>query len=185
MGSALSTGMTTFAQRLFGTLTLDASIAEDIESDRESARQALAVILVVACAGGIAANGLAAITLPVFFAGATAAIGGWLVWVLAITVIGTVAVPEPQTHSSVPELFRTLGFAAAPGVFVAFAAMREVAPFVLKLVAAWMVAAAVMAIRQALDYRSTGRAIVVCVLAWLLTFGTLAAALNMRLVSVS
>ena len=71
-----------------------------------------------------------------------------------------------------------LGFAAAPGVFVAFAAMREVAPFVLKLVAAWMVAAAVMAIRQALDYRSTGRAIVVCVLAWLLTFGTLAAALK-------
>lgn len=177
--------MMRFARRVFGTLTLDASIAEDIEADRESALQALVVILVVACAGGVAASGLASITLPTFLAGAAAAVGGWLVWVLAITVIGTLAVPEPQTRSSVPELFRTLGFASAPGVFVAFAAMREVAPFVLSLVAAWMIAAAVMAIRQALDYRSTGRAIVVCVLAWLLTFGTLAAALNMRLVTVS
>jgi predicted MFS family arabinose efflux permease len=32
----------------------------------------------------------------------------------------------------------------------------------------WMLAAMVVAVRQALDYRSTGRAIAVCVLGWAL-----------------
>jgi hypothetical protein len=36
------------------------------------------------------------------------------------------------------------------------------------ITAIWMLAAMVIAIRQALDYRSTGRAIAVCVLGWIL-----------------
>ena len=34
-----------------------------------------------------------------------------------------------------------------------------------------MIAATVIAVRQALDYRSTGRAVAVCVVAWLLAAG--------------
>jgi hypothetical protein len=67
-----------------------------------------------------------------------------------------------------------LGYAAAPGVFIAFAYIRPAAPFVFALVAVWMIAAAVLGVRQALDYRSTGRAIGVCLVAWALSFGLLA-----------
>jgi hypothetical protein len=38
-----------------------------------------------------------------------------------------------------------------------------------------MVAAAVLGLRQALDYRSTTRAAAVCVVSWLLSFGVMAA----------
>jgi hypothetical protein len=77
------------------------------------------------------------------------------VWAATIATLGTTALAEPQTRSSLPELLRVLGFAAAPGVFIALAAMPAVAPIVLVVVAAWMIAAAVVAVRQALDYRST------------------------------
>ena len=53
--------------------------------------------------------------------------------------------------------------------------MRPAAPFVIAVVSVWMIAAAVVAVRQALDYRSTGRAIGVCVLSWLLSAGVLIA----------
>jgi hypothetical protein len=38
----------------------------------------------------------------------------------------------------------------------------------------WSLAASVVAVRQALDYDSTGRAIAVCGLAWLLSLGMVA-----------
>lgn len=43
--------------------------------------------------------------------------------------------------------------------------------FVLPLTAIWMVAAMVVAIRQALDYRSTARAIALSLLGWAVSFG--------------
>ena len=68
-----------------------------------------------------------------------------------------------------------MGFAAAPGIFLAFGAMRSAAPFAFAVASIWMIAATGLAVRQALDYRSLGRAVFVCVTAWLLTFGITAA----------
>jgi hypothetical protein len=53
--------------------------------------------------------------------------------------------------------------------------MRAVTPIVVVVVAIWMMAAAVLGMRQALDYRSTTRAAAVCVISWLLSFGVIAA----------
>ena len=92
-----------------------------------------------------------------FIAGAIVMLGGWLVWVAMIATIGTITLAEPQTHSDVHELLRVLGYAAAPGAFLALAVMRSAAPIVMAIVAVWMIAAAVLAVRQALDYRSTWR----------------------------
>ncbi len=86
--------------------------------------------------------------------------------------LGTNALAEPQTKSDLPELLRVLGFATAPGVFLALAGMPAAAPVVLVVVAPWMIAAAVVAVRQALDYRSTARAIAVCVAGAVLSFGS-------------
>jgi hypothetical protein len=41
---------------------------------------------------------------------------------------------------------------------------------------AWMLLAMVVAVRQALDYTSTGRAIAVCLVGWLLTSAIILAA---------
>lgn len=166
--------MALFFRRFMGALALDASAYEDVERDRGAAPQSVLVLAAATAAGGVAALGLGLIGLPGFLAGVLVAFGAWVVWISAVTVIGTVMMPEPQTHADMRELFRTVAFGAAPGVFIAFGAIRPVAPFVFVAVSLWTIAATVVALRQALDYFSTMRAIAVCVVAWALTFGTLA-----------
>ena len=164
-----------FFRRLIGTLALDAGAFEDIEMDRRADMQSVLVVLAVCAAAGFAAIGLGQAGPAGFVTGAIVMLGAWLVWVAAIAAIGTITLAEPQTRSDVHELLRVLGFAAAPGLFLALATMQAAAPIVLAVVAVWMTAAAVLAVRQALDYRSTVRAIAVCVIAGLLSFGMFAA----------
>jgi hypothetical protein len=171
--------MSLFFRRFIGALVLDAGIYEDIEADPRSAMQSVIVVMAVCLAGGVASLGPGAASASAFVTGTIVSLGAWLVWVSVIKTIGTVAMPERQTRSTLPELLRVLGFAAAPGVFIALAAMRSVAPLVIVVVAVWMIAAAVLGLRQALDYRSTARALAVCVAGWLLSFGVIGAVLMM------
>jgi hypothetical protein len=171
--------MTLFLMRFIGALVLDAGTYEDIEADRKAAIQSVMVVVAVCLAGGTAAIGLGLTGVAGFVTGTVVSLGAWLVWVSIIMAIGTISLPEKQTSSSATELMRVLGFAAAPGVFIALAAMRAAAPVVALVVAVWMIAAAVLAVRQALDYRSTMRAVAVCVIGWLLSFGIIGATLMM------
>jgi hypothetical protein len=166
--------MTQFLRRFIGALVLDASVYEDIESDRRAGMQSVIVVVAVCIAGGTAALGLGS-GIASFASGAIVALGAWLVWAATIVALGTGPMADTDTRSDIRELLRVLGYAAAPGVFVALAAMRSAAPLVLLMVSAWMIAAAVMAIRQALDYRSTLRAIAVSVAAFLVSAGMVAA----------
>jgi hypothetical protein len=163
--------MATFFRRVIGVLMLEPSAYEEIEAHRAADMQSMLVVLAVTAAGGMAGMGLGVIGVPGFVTGAVVALGGWLVWVSLITTLGTTTFAEPQTKSNARELLRTLGFAAAPGVFFAFAAIRAAAPLVVTLVSLWMIATAVMAVRQALDFKSVGRAIAVCVVSWALSIG--------------
>jgi hypothetical protein len=176
--------MTQLFRRFIGALVLDAGAYEDIEADRHASLQSVIVVAAVCMAGGITGSGLG-VGAGAFVAGAVIALGACLVWAATIVALGTSALAEPQTKSDVPQLLRVLGYAAAPGVFVVFAAMRAAAPFILLLVSAWMIAAAVVAVRQALDYRSTARAIWVCGLSWLISAGVIAAFATMFTRTVS
>ena len=168
--------MTMLLRRFAGALVLDPSAFEDIEHDPGANLQAMLVVATVCVAGGVGAMGLGLAGVGGFVSGTIVVLGGWLVWVSAIAAIGTVSLPEADTRSSMTELLRTLGFASAPGIFLAFAAMRSVAPFIAAVVAGWMIAAAVVGMRQALDYRSTARAIAVCTLSLMLSLALLAGA---------
>src|SRR4029079_18736547 len=75
---------------------------------------------------------------------------------------------EPQTPGDVGDVFRTIGFASTPGLLRVLGVITPIAIPVFALSAVWMLAAMVVAVRQALDYRHTTRAIAVCVLGWAL-----------------
>jgi fucose 4-O-acetylase-like acetyltransferase len=165
-----------FTRRFMGALVLDPATFEDVEADRHAGLQAAIVVLLACAGGGLAAVGSSSMNLATFVAGMAVTLGAWVVWALLITTIGTHLFPEPQTSSRYGELLRTMGFAAAPGLFLAFGAMSSVAPFAFAIASIWTIAATVLAVRQALDYRHLGRAVMVCVLAWLLTFGITAGA---------
>ncbi len=70
-------------------------------------------------------------------------------------------------------MLRTLGFAYAPGVLYVFASLPIIGSIVQLLVPLWQLAAMVVAVRQALDFSSTTRAIGVCVVAFFLMVLTL------------
>jgi hypothetical protein len=165
--------MTQFFHRFFGALVLDSEAFEDIERDRHAAMQSVVVVMAVCAAAGIGAVGLGA-GVAGFLAGTIIALGAFLVWAAVVMTLGTVAMPEPTTNSNLPELLRVLGFAAAPGVFIAFIAMRSAAPMIAAVVAVWLIAAGIKGVRQALDYRSVGRAAAVCVISWLLSLSIVA-----------
>ena len=155
----------TFGQRLTRVLRLDAAAFEEIEADRTANGQALAVVVAASVAAGLGAGlllgpfGLLRETLV--------ALVGWVMWAGVTYVIGTKVMPEPQTRSDMGELLRVIGFSYAPNIFAFFAFIPVLGGLVRVVVAFWLLAATVIAVRQALDFRSTLRALVVVLIGWL------------------
>jgi cobalamin synthase len=174
-----------FFRRFIGVLALDASMFEEIEADSRASLHAVAAVIAAAGGGRIAAIELGLTKSDSFIVVMMIALGAVLVWITAVAAIGIYALAQPQTHSNMRELLRTVGFAAAPGVFLAFAAIQPVAPVVVGIVLMWTIATTVMAVRQSLDYRDTWRAVAVCVLAAALSIGSIAALIAMFGRSVS
>ena len=90
----------------------------------------------------------------------------WIIWAFLTYLIGTRLLPEPQTHADMGQMMRTLGFAQSPGLMRLFGGIPGIGPLVLSVVSVWMLVAMVVAVRQALDYASTWRAVGVCLVGW-------------------
>ena len=122
----------------------------------------MGVVLLSSLAGGIGSIGLGA-GLGGVVLGAVAALLGWVTWAFLTYFIGTRLLAEPQTHADVGELMRTLGFAQSPGLLriagVFFTASPALFSLFQLVVSTWMLMTMVVAVRQALDYTSTMRAV--------------------------
>lgn len=155
--------MATLLERAIGAARLDVATYEEVEHDQTALAQAMAVVAIASIATGIgsaSASGGHGIGLV---GGVIAAMIGWVVWAFTIYLVGTKMLPEADTKSDLGELLRTTGFAAAPGVVGALGIIPGIGGLVLTVVWLWQLAAMVVAVRQALDYTSTGRAVIVCV----------------------
>lgn len=164
--------MSSFGNRLVRAMKLDSSLYEEVEADRTAGGQAAAVVIMASIAGGIGAEGLAGIQ-GIFFV-SLGALGGWLIWAFTTYIVGTRLLAEPGTRSSPGELLRTLGFAHSPGLLNIFGVIPLLGGLVRLAVAVWLLIAWVVAVRQALDYTSTMRAVGVCVVGWILNMLLLA-----------
>jgi hypothetical protein len=163
--------MQQFLVRVWGAATLNAAIYEEVEADSRATLQAVAVIALGSLAAGFGATGWNAN--PSALMRSSAVIGclglmAWIAWAFVTFEIGSRLLPERETRVNVPQLLRTLGFSAAPALCLALGAFG-VTTAVFAATTLWMLAAMVVAVRQALDYRSTARALAVCTLGWLLT----------------
>ena len=99
--------------------------------------------------------------------GTVGSLVGWYVWAFLTYIIGTKLLPEAQTHADHGELLRTIGFASSPGLIRLLAIIPGLGTIIDFLASGWMLVAMVVAVRQALDYESTYRAIGVCLIGWL------------------
>ena len=84
---------------------------------------------------------------------------------LVLFFIGTRVLPGKNTSADVGQLLRTVGFAQAPGIFGILGVLPLLGGLIGLLVFLWVLAATVIAVRQALDYDDTLRAVIVCLLA--------------------
>jgi len=158
--------MTRFIRRVLGVLGLDAATFEDVEADRAALPQALVVVALAGVGAGIGVAGIGD-TAPRTIAVVTAAsIAAWIAWAIVVHQVGAHLLPEPGTTVDLGQVLRTLGFAAAPGMFRAFEVFGATRWLFFPLTAIWMVAAMTLAIRQAFDYGSLGRAVAVSLLGW-------------------
>ena len=156
--------MSTFAERMLGASKFDVHTYEEVEADTSATGQALGVVVLSSIAAGIGWAGQGA---PGIVAAVLGSLIGWFLWAAVIYVVGTKLLPEPQTRSDIGELLRTTGFAASPGVLRILGLVPMLTLLINFVVGIWMLGTFVVAVRQALDYRSTGRAVLVCLIGWL------------------
>ena len=161
--------MASFTDRMVGAATLNVGVYEEVEADTGATGQAMGVVLLSSIAGGIGSVGLGAGGFGGVIAGGIAALIGWVSWAFLTYLIGTRLLAEPQTRADVGELMRTLGFAQSPGLARVLGIIPVLGPIVLLVVSLWTLATMVIAVRQALDYTSTVRAVGVCVVGWVLS----------------
>ncbi len=154
--------MNDFTDRAIRAACLDPDLYEEVEADRDSLGQAALLVVLSSVAAGIGVTGMAGPAALVF--ASVAALLGWVLWAALIYFIGARLLPEPQTRTDLGELLRTVGFASAPGVLRVLGVVPVFGPLLVVLVSIWMLAAMVVAVRQALDYESTLRAIGVCLI---------------------
>jgi len=153
-----------FQDRMIRAAKLDVQLYEEVEADQGAMGQAMTVVILSAVAAGIGSAN--AFSLSVFIIGTIAALIGWYVWAFLTYFIGTRFLPEPQTRADHRELLRTLGFASAPGLIRVLGFIPGLRDLLFLVANMWMLIAMVIAVRQALDYTSTWRAIGVCVIGW-------------------
>ena len=157
--------MNKFGDRIIRAARLDIGVYEEVEADQTAIKQAMGVVVLSSVAAGIGTiskSGMGGILV-----GTILALVGWYTWAFIVYLIGTKLIPEPQTKADHGQLLRTLGFSSAPGLIRVVGIIPGLTEIVFIVASVWMLAAMVIAIRQALDYKSTFRAVAVCLIGWI------------------
>jgi len=157
--------MKTLLRRMIAASRFDVQTYEQVESDRASTAAAVFIVVIASVAAAIGSgvrdflsviNGIIVLLLT------------WSVWVGLTYFIGTRLLPGPQTRADFGEILRTTGFSASPGVLRILGLLPVVGLPIFIGITFWMLLTFVVAIRQALDYTSSRRALAVCALGWLI-----------------
>ena len=158
--------MSSFMNRIIRAVKLDSNLYEEVEADKTALGQAMAIVVISSLAAGIGlykTGGFSGI-----ITGTLASLTSWYIWAYLTYFIGTKFLPEPQTQADHGELLRTIGFSSSPGLLRVFYFVPGIGVLVYFLSSLWMLVAMIIAVRQALDYNSTLRAVGVCVIGYVI-----------------
>lgn len=159
--------MNLFLQRLFRAAKFDAGLYAEVSADAKTMFQAMMAVFVYSMAsayGGFGRAGVAGIN----FGLATSLIG-WYIWAFSSYFVGSRLLPEPQTTTDRKAVLRAMGFASSPGLIRLLGLLPNMAGISLVTSSIWMIVAASVAIKQAMKYESTSRALGVCIIGWIIS----------------
>ena len=157
--------MASITDRMIRAAKLDVTLYEEVEADKGAMGQAMGVVVLSSVAAGIGTIGTMGIKGLVL--GTIVALVGWFIWAFLTYYIGTRLLSEPQTKADYGELLRTIGFSSSPGVLRVLGIIPMLGSILSFICGIWMLVAMVIAVRQALDYKSTWRAVGVCLIGWI------------------
>ena len=158
--------MNRFTDRIIRASKLDVNLYEEVEADKSALPQAVGVVILSSLAAGlgsITSGGSMGVVM-----GTISALIGWLIWSYLTYIIGTKLLPTPETKADYGELLRTIGFSSSPGLIRILGIIPGLRGIVFLVAGIWMLVAMIIAVRQALDYQSTLRAIGVCIIGWII-----------------
>ena len=155
-----------FINRIIRAAKLDANLYEEVEADKSAMGQAMGIVILSSISAGVGlyqSGGLDGI-----FVGTLASLIGWYIWASLTCFIGTKFLPEQQTKADLGELLRTIGFSSSPGLLRVLGIIPGIGGIIVIIASIWMLVAMVVAVRQALDYNSTLRAVGVCIIGYII-----------------
>ena len=158
--------MHSYINRIVRAAKLDVNLYEEVEADKGAMGQAMGVVVLSSIAAGIGTIGTIGVKGVII--GAIIALIAWYAWAYITYFVGAKILPEPQTKAHPGELLRTIGFASSPGLIRVLAVIPGIAGIIFLITSIWMLIAMVIAVKQALDYQSTLRAIGVCIIGWVI-----------------
>ncbi len=163
--------MASMVDRMIRAAKLDAQLYEEVEADKGTLGQAMGVVVLASVAGGVGGGHLGGFS--GILIGTVGALIAWFIWAALTYFIGTKILPEPTTRADVGELLRTTGFSSSPGLIRVLGLVPGITGIVFLVSSVWMLTAMIIAVRQALDYRSTFRAVGVCIIGWVVQVAVL------------
>ncbi|TAK07512.1 hypothetical protein EPO44_03900 [bacterium] len=156
--------MASLKDRIIRAAKLDVNLYVEVEADKEASGQAMAVVILSSVAAGIGTSLHGEVGGVVL--GVVATLIGWYVWAYITYIIGTKFLPEPQTEADLGQLLRTTGFSSSPGLIRVLGIVPGLTGIIFSVASVWMLVTMVIAVKQALDYTSTFRAVGVCLIGW-------------------
>tara|TARA_B110000971_G_C19954330_1_gene474912 strand:+ start:395 stop:907 length:513 start_codon:yes stop_codon:yes gene_type:complete len=152
-----------YLSRIIKACKLDANLYEEVEADKSATFQAAGVVVLSSLAAGVGALSLGTSN---FLIAPLLSLVSWFVWAYLVYFIGAKIFPESTTEADHGQLLRTIGFSSAPGLIRVFGIIPNLTSVVFIIASIWMLVAMVIAVRQALDYKSTWRSVGVVVTAF-------------------
>jgi len=137
---------------------LETDLYAEVEADKTATSQAAAVVFLASVAGGISGG---AKPFEVIL-GALLGIGGWYLFAYVVYWVGARWLPEPNTNTNMGALLRAVGFANAPGIVQLLGVLTPIRELVFFVAGIWSLVAMITAVRHALSYESSWRALGVC-----------------------
>jgi hypothetical protein len=154
-----------FLNRIIRACKLDVNFYEEVEADKSATLQAAGVVVLSSLAAGVGALSLGTSN---FLIAPLLSLISWFVWAYLVYFIGVKIFPESSTEADHGQLLRTIGFSSAPGLIRVLGIIPSLTSLIFIVASIWMLVAMVIAVRQALDYKSTLRAVGVVVTAFLI-----------------
>lgn len=159
--------MKLFLERLFRAARLDANLYAEVAADAGAMNQALIVVFIYAMAtafGSFGRTGTTGINI-----GMVTTLLGWYVWAFTAYIVGARILPEAETRIERKAVVRAMGFASAPGLVRLLGFVPGLGTVAVLAASVWMIAAATVALKQALNFKSTSRALGVSIISWILS----------------